>query len=172
MNTEPQTLREFADALAEMTGGSVVRFQPRVVAEVAFEDGRAPIKLYGPEMTRKWQSECRKTLRLYAQVEATAPDVVSNGIPRAAHTPGPWSYGNGIVVGDGKIVCDYGCTMERNHDSEANARLISAAPELLNALEMAIATVQRYAQLGGFTTHGATIQLAEAAIAKAKGVQP
>ena len=63
------------------------------------------------------------------------------------HTPGPWSLGNAANCGDGYAVCSgafvvarvvgNGYPIGRGHapDSDANARLIAAAPELLAALE-------------------------------------
>lgn len=52
------------------------------------------------------------------------------------HTPGPWTFeagghGNcGMIVGKTSVVCDF-----VDDPKEADARLIAAAPELLEALE-------------------------------------
>jgi hypothetical protein len=51
----------------------------------------------------------------------------------AKHTPGPWETGGRIVVGDGMVVADCG------EGAESNARLIAAAPELLDALSAIVA---------------------------------
>jgi DNA repair exonuclease SbcCD ATPase subunit len=54
------------------------------------------------------------------------------------HTPGPW---NAVELEDGNIVtgntrhCGNVCELDLGTESEANARLIAAAPELLEALE-------------------------------------
>ncbi len=57
----------------------------------------------------------------------------------AKHTPGPWqAAGKNIVQADGGVVAyvtAYGTTTPRQ---EANARLISAAPMLLEALQSLI----------------------------------
>jgi len=67
----------------------------------------------------------------------------------AKHTPGPWEFGinprggysNGVVVrpaGEfphGLWIADCGC--EYDEERQANARLISAAPELLELIERA-----------------------------------
>ena len=78
------------------------------------------------------------------------------------HTPGPWTYeqisNNAYVIDEnGSAVMLY-----RNPDDEmkANARLIAAAPELLEALEWAVDNPHDDAYW---------ISQARAAIAKAKG---
>lgn len=78
------------------------------------------------------------------------------------HTPGPWvaepdALGEfSVSFKDGAIIADvYG----RN---PANARLIAAAPEMLDALQGLVANVAR-------TEAGPHIDLAIAAIAKATG---
>ena len=53
------------------------------------------------------------------------------------HAPGPWSlsiYNSNIVVSDGYLVCD--CSFENSDEAmmNANARLISATPDLLRSL--------------------------------------
>ena len=57
----------------------------------------------------------------------------------AQHTPGPWSENEGFIVGpDFETICDPRClppTAENIVTMEANARLIAAAPDLLEALE-------------------------------------
>lgn len=55
------------------------------------------------------------------------------------HTPGPWYEEEGwIVDGDKRTICDPRCMDPADPDNlvemDANARLIAAAPELLEAL--------------------------------------
>lgn len=90
------------------------------------------------------------------------------------HTPGPWiakptaSLGPQFVVypeaagPDIAIIYDHGNT-------EANACLIAAAPELLNALEIAVASLERLACTNSkVASIQGTLSLANSAIAKAK----
>ena len=108
------------------------------------------------------------------------------------HTPGPWR-----VVRDGagalSIASDsvqpdpvtqarylFVARVERtrsgnplwrqDEESEPNAALIAAAPDLLAALEMAVATIERIApKHGPFSSVDGTLSVASAAIAKAEG---
>ena len=61
---------------------------------------------------------------------------------RAEHTAGPWKQQCFLVTGgDGSWVCHTGMgnlPPSRSHESEANARLIAAAPDLLAALKVAL----------------------------------
>ena len=90
------------------------------------------------------------------------------------HTPGPWTYeqisNNAYVIDEnGSAVMLY-----RNPDDEmkANARLIAAAPELLEALEGMLAIDQENHQRGHDDDDVCKeVQTARAAIAKAKGEQ-
>ncbi len=57
------------------------------------------------------------------------------------HTPGPWESRVFLVVGGERMtdrICHVGSSTNlppsRSHESEANARLIGAAPEMLEAL--------------------------------------
>ena len=55
------------------------------------------------------------------------------------HTPGPWTAGNdGYIYSAGDIVADstFGCLPQIEGDH--NARLIAAAPDLLEALEQCL----------------------------------
>jgi len=80
------------------------------------------------------------------------------------HTPGPWVYEN--YGGTVHVFLDneYGtpsiCKL-LSFDKNANARLIAAAPELLEALERVKAT--------GVFLGAITQEMVDAAIAKAKG---
>jgi len=90
----------------------------------------------------------------------------------AKHTPGPWEVteyesGDFTITAQGRGPCDgdiCGTTMRpEEHDenaSYANARLIAAAPELLEVLEMLVSNV------GPSTSD---IAVARAGLSKAKG---
>lgn len=108
--------------------------------------------------------------------------------PTANHSPGPWSlysphlseqYVDRLykVGGDGE---HYQSIFRIHHDhditqpeAEANARLISAAPDMPAALEQAVValnTAPRFkAPLLGVIDSDAVAAICEAAIAKAKG---
>ena len=98
-----------------------------------------------------------------------APDCAGrNGAPaHSKHTPGPWVVdpcwdilGN---TDDGNgMVCQITTDAVPRAEAEANARLIAAAPDLLEALRAIIE--DRYAQKLGILK-----LLARAAIAKAEG---
>lgn len=101
----------------------------------------------------------------------------------AKHTPGPWTTERGTsVLGVGEeyeVVADGGAVVIACPPSEADARLISAAPELLAALEtlVALAPAFRAGKVGaeGSAARAASSAAtcaycsARAAIAKAKG---
>ena len=82
------------------------------------------------------------------------------------HTPGPWSndYGVEIRAGEFRPICGMRFPFD-SEQNQANARLIAAAPELLEALE-------KIAQINPYDTSsmGYVVGLARAAIAKATGV--
>lgn len=101
----------------------------------------------------------------------------------AKHTPGPWTHRQAYTTGEPveqviqrgtevlSSVHDLGNDRRDEHD--ANARLIAAAPELLEALET-IADVPLKGEEGagrGLDRHDASgfIRIARAAIAKATG---
>lgn len=88
------------------------------------------------------------------------------------HTPGPWilDYDNGSTQDILSLKHGGICTVRRagRHDNAtfaANARLIAAAPELLEALEHALDVMEIHGVGIGCKTQDA----ARAAIAKAKG---
>jgi len=94
--------------------------------------------------------------------------------PRAAHTPGPWYLNprGWVVQSTGDIVTRIECS----YNKEANARLIAAAPELLEALEgveeLAEGAIKLLRQLDmetGRIAAECVLRNARAAIAKAKG---
>lgn len=86
---------------------------------------------------------------------------------QSKHTPGPWDLldgDNGYEITSGNIiiaqVTDEPCATQE----DANARLIAAAPDLLEALEMADAALS-----GANMDMKAVERKTRAAIAKAKG---
>jgi hypothetical protein len=99
---------------------------------------------------------------------------------KTARTPGPWTYQyNPYTSQDGKEipafevhgdekVCD---TIEDrpSEEQEANARLIAAAPELLEALEYFLNIMHDYESSvrKGYVTHA--MDLARAALVQAEG---
>lgn len=93
------------------------------------------------------------------------------------HTPGPWYLGNGATicaVNHGHITTVMG---NLNETGKANARLISAAPDLLKELIFSTTIMQRMVDFA--RKHGAEIHQADqmqlqildnrAAIARARG---
>lgn len=93
----------------------------------------------------------------------------------SGHTPGPWVVGDanytkhseiGIHAGDYIIADMCGDVPSGKHDQYANASLMAAAPQLLEALRVA----REYALY--MQPEPDDIALIEAAIAKATGAQP
>lgn len=84
--------------------------------------------------------------------------------PKAAHTPGPWrveenttliwgncdpddpgTNGMGYPVAEARVMLGHGssfCRTERYEEAQANARLIAAAPALLEALKGLLADIE------------------------------
>jgi hypothetical protein len=94
----------------------------------------------------------------------------------ATHTPGPWATDGqfgflDVVSSKGRIAmidCDNDDIF--GADIEANARLIAAAPDLLDALETAEKWVAQYRGLDGHDAAARSmLAVITAAIAKAKG---
>ena len=90
------------------------------------------------------------------------------------HTPGPWAYivPDGHVVRHPQIYSDFGPVANATWLGEnkldqlkANARLIAAAPELLEALELLVDNPYR----DGTESDERLRRIARAAIAKATG---
>jgi hypothetical protein len=103
------------------------------------------------------------------------------------YTPGPWEIGTGIVktpINSGHkhiAMVNYyksGSEPERSvygEEHEANAQLIAAAPELLEALEEAVTWMETYVRVTSTPNVGPLAQditKAHAAITKAKGAHP
>ncbi len=98
-----------------------------------------------------------------------------------SHTPGPWHTGNivgerYVFAADGYAVAD-ATVYHRNHDDQhiANARLIAAAPELLEALETMVAYSDKLIADGHYDYREPRVQelydMCAAVIAKATGAQ-
>lgn len=96
-------------------------------------------------------------------------------------TPSPWAVeenteAGGIIhlavtnrsAGKEWMVCSVTPQHLAREIDQSNARLISAAPDLLQALEMAVATIERLQRHAPNSAIG-TLGVADAAIAKAKG---
>ena len=78
------------------------------------------------------------------------------------HTPGPWiAYGTWVSTSDGPLIAD--C------DTDVNADLIAAAPDLLAACEGLVDWIDPNEAMDGLNRE---IDDARAAIAKAKGETP
>ena len=103
---------------------------------------------------------------------------------KAAHTPAPWliewnaaQSGEGHYITDSKDMGELSrIAMVLFHDDEdgetrANARLIAAAPQLLEALQTTAANLRSWkaANGGGIKTFDSWLEVVEEAIAKAKG---
>ena len=89
------------------------------------------------------------------------------------HTPGPWhSHGSIVYNAAGWAICN-AIIYHGNFgqaETQANATLISAAPELLEALKACLEDLESFpVSLGMNFCKGA--KLAQAAIAKAEGLQ-
>lgn len=111
--------------------------------------------------------------------------------PAAKHTPGPWVYRTGmpydwgwVTTADGGFITQAKDPRARDDETlsahraartdpwEANARLISAAPDLLQALKEAceiIADLSKYANNHGAMIDDETFAAGLAAITKAEG---
>jgi hypothetical protein len=86
----------------------------------------------------------------------------------SGHTPGPWraNFEDGIIFGkNDEVVCSDGTGVFAAIPNDADARLIAAAPDLLEALKLCILQVQ------GGPYGDSAVAVAEAAIAKATGVK-
>jgi hypothetical protein len=93
-------------------------------------------------------------------------------VSNATHTTGPWDYNriSGYDYGSHQYSVSGICT---NINKQADARLIAAAPELLEALGLALQGLEIAAtkQLPEFIGFVLTADKARAAIAKAKGTK-
>ena len=88
----------------------------------------------------------------------------------SAHTPGPWTVGGDTqFMNQVEIWPAIGCAYGAGPEVIANARLIAAAPDLLEALEDLIGN---YKENKGAGLGIGPIMKAKTAIAKAKGETP
>ena len=90
------------------------------------------------------------------------------------HTPGPWGVrigGDAYTVEAADSLTVAWVTRRRDKpETRLNACLMGSAPDLLAALEMAVATIERIApKHGPFSSVDGTLSVARAAIAKAEG---
>jgi hypothetical protein len=98
----------------------------------------------------------------------------------AEHTPGPWSYGqvgddcftlffddSGDGCGDGEVYISDAA----DDNSEANARLIAAAPDMLEALEGLLKNAPRPKSIRKDFSYTLYLEAAKTAIAKARGTE-
>lgn len=86
------------------------------------------------------------------------------------HTPGAWDKFQNLIVDDKKQVI---ASVSYRQDGyvQANARLIAAAPDLLEALKDVLPFAQRYCSQNNIDAE-LHLKLANDAIAKAKGDTP
>jgi len=103
----------------------------------------------------------------------------------AAHTPGPWEQDGRPIEGlrrkDGRkvTVCmmvdlstEWGDIIDLvTPEDKANARLIAAAPDMLAALTLILPLAKGYVMANDVGSNRQFIAAAEAAIAKAEGMQ-
>jgi hypothetical protein len=116
------------------------------------------------------------------QPSASAADASSrSGIPNAGFTPAPWFVERGhdedgaetetLHICHAGTVCENTTVCQVWNDAEANARLIAAAPELYEALEICLAMGERQLK-SAMNLNGQTpYDIGLAAIRKARGAQ-
>ena len=84
------------------------------------------------------------------------------------HTPGPWAIRNGVQIRSERDQIAK-VWMMRQGEGKANARLIAAAPELLEALKTLVHEVS--SQPGSLDAFEDEINAAVAVIVKAEGIE-
>lgn len=86
-------------------------------------------------------------------------------------TPGPWEVErkDGDCVYGGRAGMELVCQTYNNENDAADARLIAAAPDLLEVVQMLLEDFNRPLTSMGLRLRVETIDKARAAIAKAKG---
>lgn len=86
------------------------------------------------------------------------------------HTPAPWEWKDGHLYHEGERVLDFGCGCCTWGDpTDADKNLIAAAPDLLVALEYCRQKIAYMTTHGEWYSPGKAIEMADAAIAKARG---
>jgi hypothetical protein len=88
--------------------------------------------------------------------------------PPPQHTPGPWIVRGGNVIESFSNVNVAKAWMTDQKEECANANLIATAPDLLVALEQCVPLIIAHANCSG-GEGVSTLQVARAAIARAKG---
>lgn len=91
------------------------------------------------------------------------------------HTPAPWTIDNRAIYGTNGMLKPFIASVEDDHgdgETAANARLIAAAPDLLDACRCALADLEGLAEANCFSLGDPahlTIKELRAAIVKATG---
>ena len=86
----------------------------------------------------------------------------------AKHTPGPWEWNDATDIYDprtGATICEFYRTPREGTVQMANARLIAAAPDMLEVLKQALIPLVD----AGFRDAGYIVPLLRKVIAKAEG---
>lgn len=98
------------------------------------------------------------------------------------HTPGPWQVDGNVIRGDaqGNGSVSVACILDvaypygrwAGESAKANARLIAAAPDLLESLQEVLPMLEQLLMIRGEPEPGSIGHKARAAIAEATGVGP
>lgn len=86
------------------------------------------------------------------------------------HTPGPWTttFGDSVITENGGCVAD--CVGAMDYETrKANARLIAAAPEMLEVLKTTAGNIRSMRAAHSCTTYDAWLEAVESAIKTAEG---
>ena len=129
-------------------------------------------------MTIQYADATRSTLKAFATFVDAAAAPAAPEVIDTKHTPGPWTYSkeqttNGhahmVRQSSGESVANVRSHNRPTEEAQANARLIAAAPELLEALK-AVLHFDSDPSIPGEYKHDITIaRKVRAAIAKATG---
>ena len=88
------------------------------------------------------------------------------------HTPGPWALSSGashVIAARGGGICKLDSIHGAYQDQAANAHLIAAAPDMLEALKRIEYGLTQDARTADGWTKADAVACAQAAIAKAEG---
>lgn len=90
-------------------------------------------------------------------------------MPESKYTPGKWEAatyaGDHVVTSNGELIIECSTPHVSDRDAAANAQLIAAAPDLLDACKEAAAEVELIKSM----TSGRVLEILLNAIAKAEG---
>lgn len=115
-----------------------------------------------------WERECAQASKLEERILATIEKQEGIQMTKSKHTSGPWMMTDCFNVvkpnGDTALEIADVCYVGDESAAEANARLIAAAPDLLDALEGLMPAIESCA-IGA----GGAAAFARKAITKAKG---